>query len=69
MREILLHADDTENKVLICLPEIFEIFKGSFLQMKIQKNFGNKFWMIMADFPRDLSGQKIWFNLDFKTLH
>ena len=45
MREILLHADDTENKVLICLPEIFEIFKGSFLQNEDSE----KFWKQVLD--------------------
>ena len=45
MREILLHADDTENKVLICLPEIFEIFKGNFLQNEDSE----KFWKQVLD--------------------
>ena len=45
MREILLYADDTENKVLICLPEIFEIFKGSFLQNEDSE----KFWKQVLD--------------------
>ena len=49
MREILLHADDTENKVLICLPEIFEIFKGSFLQNEDSE----KFWkQVLDDYGR-----------------
>lgn len=49
MREILLHAGDIENKVLICLPEIFEIFKGHFLQ-----NEGSeKFWkQVLDDYGR-----------------
>lgn len=49
MREILLHADDTKNKVLICLPEIFEIFKGSFLQNEDSE----KFWkQVLDDYGR-----------------
>ena len=38
MREILLHADKQDN-VLICLPEIFEVFKGNFLQNKDSEHF------------------------------
>lgn len=38
MREILINADKEDN-VLVCLPEIFEIFKGNFLQNKDSENF------------------------------
>ena len=49
MREILLHAGDIENKVLICLPEIFEIFKGHFLQNEDSE----KFWkQVLDDYGR-----------------
>ena len=38
MREILINADKEDN-VLVCLPEIFGIFKGNFLQNKDSENF------------------------------
>ena len=38
MREILINADKEDN-VLVCLPEIFEIFKGNFLQNNDSENF------------------------------
>ena len=45
MREILLHADKQDN-VLLCLPEIFEVFKGNFPQNKESENF----WKQELDF-------------------
>ena len=38
MGQILLNADNEDN-VLVCLPEIFEIFKGNFLQNEDSENF------------------------------
>ena len=45
MREILLSADNQDN-VLLCLPEIFEVFKGNFPQNKESENF----WKQELDF-------------------